>query len=193
MIAVLLGARRHRAGIRSGLGLGQSERDELLARGDAGEPALFLLVGAADDDGERPQRVHREPHAHATACTRELFHDDAQVEHAATHAAVLLGNPHAREARRLDGFLHLPRVLLRDVVLGCHRSHRGLGQLTRALPEFDLHGGIELFDHPFVSRVTASQRVRAAAAADQYYQVGHIRGYRVLGVPVRGSKVSVPD
>ena len=53
--AVILGARLHAAGIGTGIGLGEAEAADSLARGHPREPRLLLVLAA-----ERPDRIHRE-------------------------------------------------------------------------------------------------------------------------------------
>jgi len=146
-VPVTLGAGGHRSRVRSGLLLREPERDELLSRRDAGEPALLLLVGPPDEDGERPQGVHGEGDSHAAASARELLDHDAQVEHTAAHPAILLRNPDAEQSRLLDGLLDLPGIGLLDIVLGRNGAHDRLRQLPCAFPEFHLLGRVEFLDH----------------------------------------------
>ena len=80
--------------------LGETEGDQALALGDARKVLLLLLLGAAEDDRERTERVDRVGHADAAAGTRQLLDHHAEVQDAGAVAAVLLRDPQSRSARR---------------------------------------------------------------------------------------------
>ena len=53
VVAVADGARASGRDVRAGLGLGQGERDEVLAAGELREPAGLLVIGAGERDRQR--------------------------------------------------------------------------------------------------------------------------------------------
>ncbi len=147
VVAVELGLGLHPAGVRAGVFLGQAERDQFLALGDVGKPAFALLFGPAEQDRKRAQGVDRVGHAHPAAGARELLDDEAQVEHAAALAAVLLGDPDARKVGVLDRVVDLPGELLLAVVLGRQRPHDLLRDFLGALDVLHVLGRQQLPEH----------------------------------------------
>ena len=82
---------------RARLGLGQGERDEVLAARQLREPAGLLLVGAREGDRQRAQLLDREDQAGRGARPAELFDREADAQQLPAEAAVLL-----RERERED-------------------------------------------------------------------------------------------
>jgi hypothetical protein len=101
----------------------------------------FSLFGAAEQDRERSERVHREEHADAAAGPREFLDHDAQVEDAAAAAAVGFGDPDPHESGFAEGFLDLPGVLLDAVVVRGERADHALGDVVCLLLPSDVGGG----------------------------------------------------
>ncbi len=95
-----------------------------------GQVLLLLLLGAAEDDRERAQRVDRVGHADAAAGAGELLDDEAQVEHAGAVAAVLLRDPDAGELVGLERLEDVPAVLAGAVELGGAGADVLLGDLA---------------------------------------------------------------
>jgi hypothetical protein len=125
VVAVLLGGAREAAGVGPGVLLGEAEGDQPLALRDGGQVLPLLLVRPRDEDRERAQRVDGEQHAGPAAAARQLLDHDAEVEHAAARAPVLLGDPDAHQLRGRQGVLDLPGVLLEAVVLpGAREDYR---------------------------------------------------------------------
>ena len=77
-------------GSEPGVGLGEGERDELLARGEARQPAVLLLGRAGDLDRDRAERLHGEHEARRRARTADLLDGEAQGQQVRAEAAVSL-------------------------------------------------------------------------------------------------------
>ena len=87
-----------RVRVRAGVGLGDRERHDHRAVGDAGQPALLLLLGAEARDDRAADRRRDHHHEQAAAGRGQLLTDDRELVHAAAAAAVLLGQVDADEA-----------------------------------------------------------------------------------------------
>ena len=113
------------------------------------EPALLLLVAAADDDRHQAEVVAHDRGRHAGAAPGQLLDGDARVEHREPDAAVDLRDAH-RDETQLPGLLDdLARELAGLVVVGGGRRDLGLGEAARGLLERELlvverevHGGL---------------------------------------------------
>ena len=79
------------------VGLGEGERDQPLARGEAREPACLLRLAAGDLDRDRAQRLDREHQARRGARAAELLDREAQREQVRAEAAVRLGERDAED------------------------------------------------------------------------------------------------
>ena len=84
--------------VRPGVGFGDGERHGDRAVGDAGHPALLLLVGAELGDDRAVDGGGDHHHQQRTAARRQLLHHQRQLVHAGAAAAVLLGQVHPDEA-----------------------------------------------------------------------------------------------
>ena len=83
--------RAHRAGVGAGVGLGQPEAADRLARVHPRQPALLLLLGAPAPDREHRQRaLHRDEAADARVAGLELEAGQAVGDRARARAAVAL-------------------------------------------------------------------------------------------------------
>ena len=84
--------------VGAGVGFGDGERHRDRSVGDAGQPALLLLVGAelADDRAVDGGRHHH--HQQRAAGRGHLLHHQRQLVHAGAAAAVLLGQVDPDEA-----------------------------------------------------------------------------------------------
>src|SRR5262245_11421105 len=138
VIAILDRAGLHAPRVGPGLLLREAEGDEPLARGDVRQEALLLLFGPGQDDGERAEGVDGVGHADAPARAGELLDHEAEVEHAAPLAAVLLGDPDARELRLLELLEDLPGVRLVAVVLRGDLANDPVGDGAGAFLVFDV-------------------------------------------------------
>src|SRR5439155_1706175 len=125
-------------GVAPGEFLGQTEGDELLSLGDRAEEAVLLLLGPADQDWERSERVHGIEHADASARARQLLHADAEVDDAPARAAVLLRNPDSHEARLRDRLLDIPGVFLQSIVFRRERTHHLLRDRARSRAPYQI-------------------------------------------------------
>ena len=77
----LLGPGAHRGGVRAGVGLGQAEAPERLARAQPRQPALLLLLGSPALDRAADERgLHRDDGAHRGVAAPDLL-DDQPVAH----------------------------------------------------------------------------------------------------------------
>src|SRR6185436_9523170 len=158
----------HAAGIASRELLRERERDELLALGHGPEETLLLVLGAAHQDGERAERVHRVEDADAAAGAREFLDADAEVDDAAALPAVFLGDPDAHEAGLGERLLDLPRVFLSLVVFGGERTDDLFGDLARPRAPHEILFGEESGQEMLPSRFEVADP-RAVARGDWHY------------------------
>ena len=90
VVVALLDA-RPRAGSPASLPANFSERPKAMSFSplrDRREPAVLLLLGAADQDREGAERVHGVEDADAAARARQLLDADAEVEDAAARRRI---------------------------------------------------------------------------------------------------------
>ena len=93
-------ARARVAGVRAGLGLGQPERAEPLARAQPRQPLALLLLGAEQVDRLRAERgVRAQRDRHRGVHARELLDRERVGERVAAAAAVLLGERDAHQVQ----------------------------------------------------------------------------------------------
>lgn len=103
LVAVAAGGGGDAVGVGAGVGFGDAEGHGEGAVGEAGEPLLFLGVGAeAGDDGAADRRGD-DHHEEGRSCRSQLFQDYGEFGHAAASAAVLLGEVDPQVAE-LGGF-----------------------------------------------------------------------------------------
>ena len=101
LLAVAHGAARDVARVAARVGLRQRQAAAELARREARQPALLLLVGAVVHDEVRGDRVRVDDARQRHPAVGELL-DDADVgEEVEPEAAVLLGDRDAEQAERL--------------------------------------------------------------------------------------------
>ena len=124
--------------VGSGVGFGDGERHGDRAVGDAGEPALLLLVGAELADDRAVDRGGDDHQQQRAAARGHLLHDQGQLVHARAAAAVLLGQVDPDEAEfacltpQFGGVL-AGAGLLQVVLLAVVGGQRGDGLAQRLL------------------------------------------------------------
>src|SRR5579872_5895396 len=117
-IAPALGARAHGARIGTGAWLGQPIGREPFARCQPGNPALLLLVGACQEDGQRAELLDAENGRGGGAGCGQLL-DGAQDAHlGGAEAAVLLREGHRQDVLPGEQLLHVPGELAGRVYRG---------------------------------------------------------------------------
>ena len=86
-------------GVRTGVGLGQAEAPQPLARAQLGQVALLLLLGAPAQDRRADQRgLDRDHGAHRGVAAADLLHDQPVGQVVEPRAAVLAGDDRAEVA-----------------------------------------------------------------------------------------------
>jgi hypothetical protein len=127
VVAVPDRAGPHGRSVRAGLGLGQAEADERLARGEVGHPAGELLGRPAKPERQRAEVLDGEDEAARDTGARDLLDGQADRQEVAADAAVL-----GRERQAQD-------------VLPCEQAPDVLGELAAAVdlggPGRDALGG----------------------------------------------------
>ncbi len=110
-----LGGGLERAKIAAGLRFGRAvgEQDSLV--GDSAQPQLLLLRRGADGDGIAAQECGEQRGGDAEIDARHLLADEIDVEGAAAHAAVFLGNEQELNAQ-LVGVAHVANDLDRALI-----------------------------------------------------------------------------
>ena len=94
------GTRSGGGDIRARFGLGQGERDELLAGGKFREPVGLLFVRAGDEKRQCAKFLDRKDQAGRGAGAAELLHSQADREQLPTKAAVYLRERQAKDVLR---------------------------------------------------------------------------------------------
>ncbi len=128
--AVLLdgdGGGAQRREIAAGLGLGGAVGHEDALVGDASEPVLLLLRRAAHRDGIAAERGRQQAGRDAEIDARQLLAEPVDVEGAAAHAVVGLGNEEQVEAEL--GAAHLADDLGGELVPRVELEQAGVRQL----------------------------------------------------------------
>ena len=98
-VVLLDGARLLVGGVRAGVGLGEAEAAQPLARAQLGQVALLLLLGAPLEDRRADERgLHRDHRAHGRAAAPDLLADDRVGQVVQPGAAVLAGHDRAQVA-----------------------------------------------------------------------------------------------
>ncbi len=127
------GARLQRGDVRSDIGLGDGDRDQLLASRDARQPMRALLLRPAGEERLRQDlRSRRERARRGERGGGELLGDDDHREVAHAGAAVLLRDRGAEEALLREGLEQRVRdqqVLAVDLLR--NRRHLVAGELAR--------------------------------------------------------------
>jgi hypothetical protein len=144
-VRLLHGAGLDLVGIRAGLGLGQREAGQLAPRGEVGEEALLLLVGAVHVDAlEADRLVHAEHDRERRVDLGEGLEDPCVARLGKALAAVALVDVEAEEpgfAEVADEVVANPPLLLDLAVVHARADlARGRVQLADAL----LLGGVGL-------------------------------------------------
>ncbi len=139
VVAVAAGAGAHGGRVGPGVRLGEAVRTEQVAAEHVGEPALLLLLGAARDQAEAAQGVHRDPDPDAGPDPGELLQDlEVDLVGLAT-AAVLLGVGEPEDAGLAEHREHVARERLGGLGLG----HPGVQLLVREVADqADQVGGL---------------------------------------------------
>src|SRR5262249_12768211 len=94
-----------------------------LARGDVWKIFLLLFFRAAEDYGERTERVDGVGHANASTSARQLFDNDQGFQVATPFPAVVLGNPDTHQTCFLERLDHAPRVFAGPIEFSGDRPH----------------------------------------------------------------------
>ena len=98
-VVLLDGARLLVGGVRAGVGLGEAEAAQPLARAQLGQVALLLLLGAPLEDRRADERgLHRDHRAHGRAAAPDLLADDRVGQVVQARAAVLARHDRAQVA-----------------------------------------------------------------------------------------------
>ena len=135
-VAVALGARLERAGIRPGAGLGERVTAELLTCREWRQQAPALLVGAPPGDRLPVQAVRdRDDPPHVRVGSPELLDEERVRDHVQAEPAVLLGQRGGEEAQR-GQLADDPAVdRLGAIPLGGVRSDLGVAERPRRLTD----------------------------------------------------------
>jgi hypothetical protein len=128
------GAQRRQ--IAAGLGLGGGVGHEQALRGDAGEPALPLLLGAAEADGIAAQQGGEDAGGDPEIDARQGLADLVDVEGPTAHAAVLFGDEEELDAQ----------------ILAAHPADEVVGELVSGVEVEDLRVG-EVFAGEVLDRL----------------------------------------
>ena len=161
VIAVADGLGRQAGRVRAGFGLGQRETGDQVTRGDAGQPALFLRLGAEQDQRLRADAdIRARDGAKGRGGLAKLERDEAFGLHVEGEAAILLRHGNAEQAERLhlvhDGLGHF--VILGDFSLRRHAflGHEAAHLLDQRIPDL----GIKRHPLPPFSSVSADNLFR---------------------------------
>ena len=146
-VVLLDGARLLVGGVRAGVGLGQAEAPQPLARAQVGQVALLLLLGAPLEDRRADQRrLHRDHRAHGRAAAPDLLADDRVGQVVQARAAVLARHDRAQvalvgeHAHEVEVEVVVARVLPRpgdDLLVG--ELARGLLDERLLVGEVEVH------------------------------------------------------
>jgi hypothetical protein len=132
----------HGAGVRAGVGLGQPEAADDLARGQPRQVLATLLLGAVLEDREHHQaRLHRHGRAIAAVHALDLARDQAVAHVIDAGAAVLLGQRAAEQVARAHLAHDLGVEALLPVGLEDARHQVPLRVLARAVADHALVPG----------------------------------------------------
>ena len=121
--------------VGAGVGLGERERDQPLARGEAREPARLLVLAAGDLDRDRAQGLDREHQAGRGARAAELLDRQAQRQQVRAQAAVRLGERDAEDVVLGEQAAHVVGPLAGAVDLGCSGGDTLVGEVADRVAE----------------------------------------------------------
>ncbi len=164
VVAVLLGGKLHALGVEAGRGLGEGQRPDLLAGGDARQVLLLLGVGAGLENRQGGDGRRDEGAGHQGAA--ELFDQDDQVHESEAGAAVRVRNGQALPA--LVGHL-LPQVGRVALLVLFHVAHVLLGALLLQEVTREIAEHLLLF---------AESQVHYAVLLMTYMRPNETRGYQ---------------
>jgi len=102
-VAVAPGPALDGRSVRSCLRFREHEGTQVLAAGEAGQEARFLLLGAVSDDDHLGQGLHAHDRRGGTVAAGDLFHGETVGNVVDAGAAPVLGDQHAHQAE----FTHL--------------------------------------------------------------------------------------
>ena len=123
-----VGGRLQRAEVAAGLGLGGAVGQQEALLGDPAEPELLLLVGAADQDRVAAEEGGEHAGGDAEVDRGHPLADAVDVERAAAHPAVLLGDEQQLDAELLAA--HAAHELLRELVALVELDQQLVGELA---------------------------------------------------------------
>ena len=154
-VAFRVGARAQRARVRSGLGLGERERAEMLAARERRHEARPLLVGAEREERQRHRtRVHGDRHADAGVRARELLEHEDVREEVRARTPVLLGDARSHQAELGELREELAREAVVAIPLGGVRLDLLAGEFARERLDLALlRAEVEIHETDFSRRV----------------------------------------
>ena len=189
-VVLLDGARLLVGGVRAGVGLGEAEAAQPLARAQLGQVALLLLLGAPLEDRRAHERgLHRDHRAHGRAAAPDLLADDRVGQVVQAGAAVLARHDRAQVAlvgdlaHEVEVEVVVARVLPRpgdDLLVG--ELARGLLDERLLVAEVEVH-------RPQASGCAISGTVDpCAAACESHAMAVSIDDLREVTISCAGSR-----
>jgi len=123
-------ARAHSAGVRAGVGLRQRKRRQPFSAGQPRDPAALLLVGAGQQDGQRPQLLHAQEQRGGRADLGQLFDDHQDGELAGAQPTIGFGEGHRQDILLREQLFDVPRKLARRIHRGGARGDLLAGEIA---------------------------------------------------------------
>ena len=130
VVPVANGSHAVRRDVAAGRRLGQGERDQPLAGGQAREVAILLLVAAGQQDGQGAELLHDRDQARGRIGARDLLDQDRLGDRVECRAAVALLEARPEQVLPSQELLEVPRELLLLVDLRGARRDPFLGKLA---------------------------------------------------------------